>query len=119
MNRRPEGLVQSVQTRLVGHAKAIGVDPNLVLTRFAEDRIVATTTLQFVIDPEELEAVRAAAEEMGVTISEFVRQTILEACQKAASGDPDRKLAAIRAAVRHAYPTFDIDQMLGEIENGI
>ena len=34
------GLAQSVQTRLVRHAKVIGVDPNLVLARFAAERFL-------------------------------------------------------------------------------
>ena len=34
------GLAQSVQTRLVGHAKALGIDPNLVLTRYAAERLL-------------------------------------------------------------------------------
>lgn len=34
------GLVASVHTRLVRHAKALGVDPNLVLTRFAAERFL-------------------------------------------------------------------------------
>jgi hypothetical protein len=34
------GLAQSVQTRLVRHAKAIGVDPNLVLSRYATERLL-------------------------------------------------------------------------------
>jgi predicted nucleotidyltransferase component of viral defense system len=34
------GLVQSVQTRLVGHAKKLGVDPNLVLARYATERLL-------------------------------------------------------------------------------
>jgi len=70
------------------------------------------------MDQEELEAIRAAAEEKGVTLSEFVRETLREARRQVASGDSERKLAAIRAADRHAYPTSDIDQMLGEIERG-
>jgi hypothetical protein len=74
--------------------------------------------LQVVMDREELEAIRAAARERGMTVSEFVRETLREARRKVASGDTERKLAAIRAADRHAYPTADIDQMLGEIERG-
>jgi hypothetical protein len=35
-----EGLARSVQTRLASHARAIGVDPNLVLTRFATERLL-------------------------------------------------------------------------------
>lgn len=34
------GLVQSVQVRLVRHAKEIGVDPNFVLTRYAIERFL-------------------------------------------------------------------------------
>ena len=74
--------------------------------------------LQVVMDQDELESIRAAARERGMTVSEFVRETLREARRKVASGDAERKLAAIRAADRHAYPTADIDQMLGEIERG-
>ena len=74
--------------------------------------------LQVVMDRDELDAVRAAAQERGLTVSEFVRETLREARRKVASGDTERKLTAIRAADRHAYPTADIDQMLGEIERG-
>ncbi|MGH9363642.1 MAG: nucleotidyl transferase AbiEii/AbiGii toxin family protein [Thermoanaerobaculia bacterium] len=34
------GFAQSVQTRLVRHAKALGVDPNLVLARYATERLL-------------------------------------------------------------------------------
>jgi predicted nucleotidyltransferase component of viral defense system len=37
---RHEGLAQSVQTRLVRHAKAIGADPNLVLARYGMERFL-------------------------------------------------------------------------------
>ena len=30
----------------------------------------------------------------------------------------EKKLAAVRAAAQHAYPTADIDQMLDEISSG-
>jgi hypothetical protein len=35
-----EGLARSVQVRLAAHARAIGVDPNLVLARFATERFL-------------------------------------------------------------------------------
>jgi len=35
-----EGIARSVQVRLARHAKAIGVDPNLVLTRYAVERFL-------------------------------------------------------------------------------
>ena len=74
--------------------------------------------LQVVMSETELEAVRAAAREKGQTVSEWVRETLREARSKVAGGDAERKLAAIRAADRHGYPTADIDQMLAEIERG-
>jgi predicted nucleotidyltransferase component of viral defense system len=40
MNAARSGLAHSVQVRLVQHAKAIGVDPNLVLTRYAVERFL-------------------------------------------------------------------------------
>jgi len=66
----------------------------------------------------ELDAVRAAASERGMTVSEWVRETLRNARRRVAAGDAERKLAAIRAADRHGYPTADIDLMLGEIERG-
>jgi len=35
-----EGLARSVQVRLARHAREIGVDPNLVLTRYAVERFL-------------------------------------------------------------------------------
>jgi len=74
--------------------------------------------LQVVMENAELDAIRAAAHERGMTVSEWVRETLREARRKVSDGDAERKLAAIRAADRHAYPTADIDQMVAEIERG-
>ena len=40
MSSQRDGLAHSVQVRLARHAKAIGVDPNLVLTRFGVERFL-------------------------------------------------------------------------------
>jgi hypothetical protein len=40
MNTARGGLAQSVQVRLARHAKQIGVDPNLVLTRYGAERFL-------------------------------------------------------------------------------
>jgi hypothetical protein len=40
MTDRSAALAQSVQVRLVRHAKTLGVDPNLVLARFAMERLL-------------------------------------------------------------------------------
>ena len=40
MTDAPKGLPVSVQVRLVQHAKATGIDPNVVLARFAAERFL-------------------------------------------------------------------------------
>lgn len=40
MSNRNEGLARSIQVRLAGHAKSIGVDSNLVLTRYGVERFL-------------------------------------------------------------------------------
>lgn len=40
MTAAPRGLPASVHTRLVQHAKDIGVDPNHVLVRYATERFL-------------------------------------------------------------------------------
>ena len=52
-----------------------------------------------------------------VLLSDWVRQT-LRAARADSPGDPARKLAIIRAAAYHAFPTADVEQMLAEIESG-
>jgi len=61
---------------------------------------------------------REVAHRAGLTLSEWVRQTLRAAVAGAPAGDVDRKKAAVREAVRHAAPTADIDQMLREIRAG-
>ena len=40
MNDVRDGLARSVQVRLARHARTLGVDPNLVLTRYAVERFL-------------------------------------------------------------------------------
>ena len=77
-----------------------------------------STRLQVVMDEAEVGAYRRLAERDGLTLSEWVRQKLRRAERNETSGSVDRKLAAIRAAARHGFPTADIDQMLREIESG-
>jgi hypothetical protein len=77
-----------------------------------------STRLQVIMDESELEAVRTAAQQEGMNVSEWVRAALRRARATSSSGDVERKLAAIRAAARHEFPTADIDQMLAEIESG-
>jgi hypothetical protein len=74
--------------------------------------------LQVVIDDAELGSFQRAAARSGVTLAEWVRQVLRRAEQSSSTGDPDRKLAAIRRATTYAFPAPDVDQMLPEIERG-
>jgi hypothetical protein len=74
--------------------------------------------LQVVLDDRELEEIRRAARAQRLTVSEWVRQTLRRARREEAVRDAPRKLAAVRAAVRHEFPTADVDRMLAEIESG-
>ena len=62
--------------------------------------------------------IRRTARRERLTVSEWVRRCLREARHRRPSRDAGRKLAAVRAAARHGFPTADIDQMLAEIESG-
>lgn len=74
--------------------------------------------LQVILSDQELDRVRDLAAERGLTVSEWVREALRHAGNRRPSGDRARKLAAVRAAARHSFPTADIDAMLEEIERG-
>ena len=71
-----------------------------------------------VLSDREFVRFQRAARRNGLTLSEWVRQVLRGAERASATGDPDRKLKAIRAATSHEFPTGDIDKMLHEIERG-
>ena len=53
-----------------------------------------------------------------MSIAEWVRQALAHARRREPLGDVEKKLAAIRAAAKHEFPTADIETMLAEIEQG-
>ncbi len=69
-------------------------------------------------DDPEYAALQAAATARGLTVAEWVRQAVAAARRNEASGDVDRKLAAIRTAVRHAGPTGQVERVAAEIDRG-
>lgn len=77
-----------------------------------------TKRLQVLFDDGEYAALQAAAASRGMTVAEWVRQTLTAARREASTADIDRKLAAIRAAVRHTAPTGPIERLTGETERG-
>lgn len=74
--------------------------------------------LQVLLRDDEFEEFRSIASRQGMTLSEWVRQVLRRAGAERPGGDRARKLAAIRAAARHSFPTADIEEMLEEIERG-
>ena len=74
--------------------------------------------LQVVMDEAEVGEYRRLARRDGLTLSVWVRRMLRRVARNEASGSVDGKLAAIRAAARHDFPTADVDRMLHEIESG-
>ena len=74
--------------------------------------------LQVLLDDGEFREVRRAARARKLTVAAWVREAIRAARREQPGPDPDRKLAVVRAAVRHGFPTADIEEMIAEIEMG-
>lgn len=77
-----------------------------------------TKRLQVLLEDEELAEIRRIARERRMTVAEWVRQALRRARRQEPETDSARKLATVRAAARHAFPSGDIDDMLAEIERG-
>jgi hypothetical protein len=74
--------------------------------------------LQVLLDEAELAEIRRVARRQKLTTAAWVRQALRTARRDEPRSDPGKKLAVVRAAARHRFPTADIDRMLGEIERG-
>jgi predicted 2-oxoglutarate/Fe(II)-dependent dioxygenase YbiX len=74
--------------------------------------------LQVVLEEAEIREIRRAARRDRLTVSEWVRRCLREARRRQPLRDADRKMQAIRAAARHAFPTAEVERMLAEIESG-
>ncbi|MGP0017031.1 MAG: hypothetical protein ACLPHP_00565 [Candidatus Sulfotelmatobacter sp.] len=74
--------------------------------------------LQVILQDPEYREVQRAARSRQMSIAEWVRQALALARRREPLGDVEKKLAAIRAAVKHEFPTGDIETMLAEIEQG-
>jgi hypothetical protein len=66
----------------------------------------------------ELKGYERTARAKGMPLSAWVRQTLRAERQNEPGSPPEKKLAAIRAAAQHRFPSPDIDQMLDEIARG-
>jgi hypothetical protein len=72
--------------------------------------------LQVVLGEDEYREIERIARAQRLTVSAWVRRVLRRAGRQEPVVAADRKLAVVRAAVRHAYPTADIEQLLAEIE---
>jgi hypothetical protein len=74
--------------------------------------------LQVLLKDPEYREIRQAAHARNLSVAEWVRQALRLVRRSEPTGSTDKKIKAIRAAVRYEFPTADIDQMLEEIERG-
>jgi len=74
--------------------------------------------LQVLLEEKEWAEIQRAARVKRLTVAEWVRQALRTARRREPLRAAEKKLEVIRAAVRHSFPTGDIDQMLAEIESG-
>lgn len=77
-----------------------------------------TKRLQVLLDETELRDIQRLARARRMTVAEWVRGALRAARRQEPVGDSAKKLEIVRSATRYAYPTTDIDAMLGEIERG-
>lgn len=77
-----------------------------------------TKRLQVLFDDAELREIKRLARSRRLTVAEWVRQTLRAARAAGHGSDPQEKLAVIRAASRHAFPTGEIEELLAQIERG-
>jgi hypothetical protein len=77
-----------------------------------------TKRLQLILRYSEYRQFQRTARAGHISIADWVRQALGLAPRRNRQRSVAKKLEAIRAAMRHAYPTGDIDSMLAEIEAG-
>lgn len=75
-------------------------------------------SLQVRLEDSEIEEIREIARRMHMTVDEWIQRVLLEARRSQPNASVDAKLRAVRAAAEHEFPTGDIRQILGEIEQG-
>jgi hypothetical protein len=73
--------------------------------------------LQVIVPDLDYREIQRSAQSRGISIAEWVRQALDLARRREPGSTTGKKIDVVRAAVRHAYPTGDIDIMLAEIES--
>lgn len=77
-----------------------------------------TKRLQVILRDAEYLEVQRAAQSCRMSVAEWVRQALATACQRESLADIDKKIAVIRAALHHDFPSGGIEHMLAQIERG-
>ena len=74
--------------------------------------------LQVIIEDAEYGRIQSLARRAGLSLSEWVRQALRAAGRGRAEIPAEQKLAVIRKAAQHSFPSPDIEAMLDEIDAG-
>jgi hypothetical protein len=77
-----------------------------------------TKRLQVLLDDDELAHIQRLAAARRTTTAEWVRQVLRAAYEAETRPGSALRLAALRRAALHDYPTGDIDQLIEETERG-
>jgi hypothetical protein len=77
-----------------------------------------TKRLQVLFEDDELRDLQRLARQHRMTTAEWVRRSLRAARDAESGADVGQKLAAVRQAASHSFPTADIETMLDEIERG-
>ena len=77
-----------------------------------------TKRLQVLFDDEELHEMQRVARRHRMTTAEWVRRSLRDARDADGGSDTGQKLAVVRTAAGHAFPTGDMNALLDEIERG-
>jgi hypothetical protein len=74
--------------------------------------------LQVLLPDQEMNEIQRFARRERLTVGAWVRRVLREARMRQPVNESDAKLKSVRRAAQHSFPTSDIEQMLGEIEQG-
>jgi hypothetical protein len=75
--------------------------------------------LQVLLEEHEHQALKRAARRRGTSMSDYVRAVLRESWGAEPSAPVEVKLAVVREAAGHAYPTAEPEEMEAEIRSGM
>jgi hypothetical protein len=74
--------------------------------------------LQIGLPESEIDEIRRMARCEGLSVMDWVRRVLREACARQPVNGTQFKLKAVREAAKYSFPTAEMDRMLDEIERG-